>query len=193
MDRLHHSRRYIALICLREFAATTRRLAVAPGSSNFLVVRLNRARRLGMDDKADIRLVHAHAESDRGNHNQPILLREPTFDDAAVLVVGGDPDLGQAVQVVIDAFHGILIDQPPGRHLGFLRAEEQDDLGAGETETAGYTLLNADARYNLDLPDSSLQLNLALEEQRDFRAELERVQQSSKARKAAAEADEEMV
>jgi iron complex outermembrane receptor protein len=47
--------------------------------------------------------------------------------------------------------------------LGFLRAEEQDDLGAGETETAGYTLLNADARYNLDLPDSALQLNLALE------------------------------
>ncbi|MBI3992627.1 MAG: hypothetical protein HY342_05095 [Candidatus Lambdaproteobacteria bacterium] len=36
-------------------------------------------------------------------------------------------------------------------------------------------------------------LNLALEEQRDFRVELERVQQNTKARKTVAESDEEMV
>ncbi|MGK2742158.1 TonB-dependent receptor [Tepidicaulis sp. LMO-SS28] len=47
--------------------------------------------------------------------------------------------------------------------VGFLRASEQDDLATFETETAGYTLLNADLKYRLPLAASRLALDLGLE------------------------------
>ena len=48
------------------------------------------------------------------------------LDHAAVFVVGGDPDLGQPVQVIVPALDRILVDQPVGRDLAGGRAERQD-------------------------------------------------------------------
>ena len=49
-----------------------RRLAVPPGAPRLLVVRLQRARQVVVDDEADIRLVDPHAEG-VGGHDHPQL------------------------------------------------------------------------------------------------------------------------
>ena len=50
-----------------------RGLAVAPGAPGFLVVRLHGLGQIEVRDEADIRLVDAHAEGNRGDHDHALL------------------------------------------------------------------------------------------------------------------------
>jgi hypothetical protein len=49
------------------------RRAVAARAADLLIIGLDRFRQIGMRDPADIGLVDAHAEGDRGHHDQPVL------------------------------------------------------------------------------------------------------------------------
>src|ERR1035437_7976923 len=53
------------------------RRTVTPGSPGLLVVPLDRLGQVQVRDEADIRLVDAHPERDRGHHDQPVLAQEP--------------------------------------------------------------------------------------------------------------------
>src|SRR5690554_1020898 len=50
-----------------------------------------------------------------------VLLGETT-----VLRVGSVPDPAQAIRIIVDAFHGILVNQPLGSNLSQLGAERHD-------------------------------------------------------------------
>src|SRR5713226_6788548 len=52
------------------------RKPVAPGAAGFLVISLQALRRVEMDDEADIGLVDAHAEGDRRDDDDALLLEE---------------------------------------------------------------------------------------------------------------------
>ncbi len=60
------------------------RFAVAPRAPDLLVVRVDRARRLGVGDPADARFVDAHPEGDGGD-DDPVLIGEETVLDLAAL------------------------------------------------------------------------------------------------------------
>ena len=53
-----------------------RRQAVAPGAAGLLVVALDRLRQVEVGDEAHVGLVDAHAERDRGDHDQAVLAQE---------------------------------------------------------------------------------------------------------------------
>ena len=53
------------------------RCAVPPGPPRLLVVALHRPGQVQVRDEPDVRLVDAHAERDRGHHDQPVLAQEP--------------------------------------------------------------------------------------------------------------------
>jgi hypothetical protein len=64
-----------------------RRKAVTPGAANFLIVAFNAFRQIVMHDKAHIRLVDAHAESDGRHHDLHIVADKGFLIAAAGLAV----------------------------------------------------------------------------------------------------------
>ena len=65
----------------------SRRLAVAPGASGFLVVRLERSRHRVVHDQAHVRLVDAHAERVRRDDRAHLLRHERVLHVVTLLVV----------------------------------------------------------------------------------------------------------
>ena len=53
------------------------RFAIAAGTADFLPIRLDRAGRICVNDKADIRFIDTHAEGDRGDDHRFVLREEP--------------------------------------------------------------------------------------------------------------------
>ena len=53
------------------------RRAVPPGPPGLLVITLDRPGQVQVRDEPDVGLVDAHAERDRGHHDQPVLAQEP--------------------------------------------------------------------------------------------------------------------
>ena len=49
-----------------------RRITITPGTAGFLIIGLDRLGQPGMDDKADIGLVDAHAECDRRHNDDAV-------------------------------------------------------------------------------------------------------------------------
>src|ERR1035437_10800719 len=61
-------------------------LAVAAGAPSLLVVSLHAAWEAHVDDLADIREVHAHAECARGDHDPQVFGRKPVLDSLAARI-----------------------------------------------------------------------------------------------------------
>ena len=64
-----------------------RRLPVAAGAADLLVVGLGAAGQIEVADEADVRFVDPHAEGDRCDDDQPVLGLEPPLDVAPPLGV----------------------------------------------------------------------------------------------------------
>jgi hypothetical protein len=76
-------------------------------AADLLVIGLDRFWQVGLRDPADVGLVHAHAEGDRGHDDQPVLGGEAVLDLAAVVGLhpavigaGGMPVIGQRLASV---------------------------------------------------------------------------------------------
>ncbi len=132
--------------------------AVATRAADLLIIALNRFRQVGMGDPADVGLVDAHPEGDRGDDDQAILALEPRFDDAAILglhpgmvVAGRMPVLGERTGQRLGLGAGAAIDDPglapagggegqdlaPGR---VFRLEGEGEVGAVEPVQEGLRL-----------------------------------------------------
>ena len=61
-------------------------LDAAPGPSDLLVIGNHRARRLKMNDEADIRLVVSHAERRRSNEGLDLVVQQQVFEMPAICV-----------------------------------------------------------------------------------------------------------
>ncbi len=84
--------------------------AVAPGAADLLVVRLERARHVAVDHVADVRLVDAHPERDRRDHDVAVVVAEGVLRAGPHVrlqpsVVGerGDPRLAQVLRGALGA------------------------------------------------------------------------------------------
>ncbi len=60
---------------------------IAAATADLLIIGLDRLGQVRMRDPANVGLVDAHAKSDRGHHDQPILALEPRLDLAAGLAL----------------------------------------------------------------------------------------------------------
>ena len=60
---------------------------VTARAADFLIIGLDAFGQVGVGDPADVGLVDAHAKGDSGDNDQPVLLLEPAFGDAAVFGV----------------------------------------------------------------------------------------------------------
>ncbi len=106
--------------------------AVAPGAADLLVIGLDRFRQVGVGDPADVGLVHAHPEGDRGADDQPVLGGEAFLDRAAIVgfhpaVVMRDrmPILAQRPRKALGLGAGAAIDDA---RLAAARLGEGHDL-----------------------------------------------------------------
>ena len=94
------------------------RHAVAARTSDFLIVTLDVARHVAVDDKAHIALVDAHAEGDGGAHDFQVVVDEVALDALFLLDTHGGME-----GLRLDAQAGQL-----GSHLlGVLAAQAVDD------------------------------------------------------------------
>ena len=90
--------------------------AVAPGAPDLLVVGVERLGDLRVDDPADVRLVDAHAEGGRGDHDVEVVVHEPLLDVVAVAAAHAAVVGGRA-QAVLAQPGGELLGRAPGRHV----------------------------------------------------------------------------
>ena len=58
--------------------------AIATSAADFLIIGLDRLRKIGMSNPTDVGFVHAHAKGHGRHHDQPVLGVESRLDDAAV-------------------------------------------------------------------------------------------------------------
>src|SRR6266851_4409800 len=86
---------------------------VAPGAAGLLIIGLEALRRVEMDDETDIRLVDAHAESDRRDDDDALLLEEAVL--MALACRGIEPGMvGQREAPLHGEPVGDLLDLAPG-------------------------------------------------------------------------------
>ena len=97
-----------------------RRAAIAPGAADLLVIGLDAFGQVGMGNPADVGLVHAHAEGDGGDHDQPVFALKAGFDDAPVLGLHA---------AVIMAGGVALVAQRLGQGFGLGAGAAIDDAG----------------------------------------------------------------
>ena len=95
-----------------------RRLAVAPGPSDLLVVRLDGRREVGVGDEPDVGLVDAHAEGDGRHHDDTVFGQETVLVPVPVALVHAG---------VIGECDPPSLGDAPGRPLCFLARQRIDD------------------------------------------------------------------
>ena len=61
--------------------------AVAPGAADLLIVGLDAARQVGMEDAAHVRLVDPHAEGDGGDDNHAGIWKQSDLPDPVGITV----------------------------------------------------------------------------------------------------------
>jgi hypothetical protein len=95
--------------------------AVAPGPADLLVIGLDGLRQVGMGDEADVGLVDAHAEGDRGADHQPVLALEAFLGPAALV----------GLEAGVVGHRGVAgLGQRLGQRLGPGAGGAVDDAGA---------------------------------------------------------------
>ena len=139
---------------------------VAAGAADFLVIGLDRLGQIGVGDPTDVRLVDTHAKGHGGHDDQPVLLLEALFGQAAVIglhaaviVDRGMPGLAQGLRQGLGLGAGAAIDDA---RLAFAGGGKVQDLAArtvlggkgqvdiGPIEPAQELLRRAGAEQTLD-------------------------------------------